>query len=170
MPLLAIQLLWVNLVTDGLQDIALSYEKTEKSIMKRPPRNPKDPLLDKTLKSEIIFSGIFIGLAVFALWVVLLDVFHVEESLARGYTMAFMVFLQNMHATLDRVLRSFCLPNVIDIQSVDDCQRFNFNSVTDHRHGSGLLQSFLKDKFYPATSCRNCLRTIAICHCSSRSI
>ena len=98
MPLLAIQLLWVNLVTDGLQDIALSYEKTEKSIMKRPPRNPKDPLLDKTLKSEIIFSGIFIGLAVFALWVVLLDVFRVEESLARGYTMAFMVFLQNMHA------------------------------------------------------------------------
>ncbi len=152
------------------QDIALSYEKTEKSIMKRPPRNPKDPLLDKTLKSEIIFSGIFIGLAVFALWVVLLDVFHVEESLARGYTMAFMVFLQNMHAlncrSEDRsVFQMSLTSNPLMIASV-----FNFNSVTNHRHGSGLLQSFLKDKFYPATSCRNCLRTIAICHCSSRSI
>ena len=34
MPLVAIQLLWINVVTDGIQDIALSFEKAEKNIMK----------------------------------------------------------------------------------------------------------------------------------------
>ena len=49
MPLVAIQLLWLNVVTDGIQDIALSFEIAEDNIMKEKPRNPKESLFDKVL-------------------------------------------------------------------------------------------------------------------------
>ena len=96
-PLLAVQLLWLNLVTDGLQDIALSFEKAEKDIMKEKPRDPKQPLFDKLLSQEIIISGLFIGLIVYTTWIFLLKYVHMSETLARGYVMAMMVFMQNIH-------------------------------------------------------------------------
>ena len=68
MPLVAIQLLWLNVVTDGIQDFALSFEKAEAGIMKENPRDPKEPLFDKNLFQEIIFSGFIIGIIVFLLW------------------------------------------------------------------------------------------------------
>lgn len=97
MPLVAIQLLWINVVTDGIQDFALSFEKAEKNIMKEPPRNPKEPLFDKTLFTSILFSGIITGLLVFAVWYYLIKIVGMEVSMARGYTMALMVFIQNIH-------------------------------------------------------------------------
>ena len=98
MPLLAIQLLWLNVVTDGIQDIALSFEKAEKDIMKEPPRSPKESLFDKTLIHEIILSGTSIGVLVFLLWMYLLKGRGMDASLARGYVMAFMIIIQNIHA------------------------------------------------------------------------
>jgi magnesium-transporting ATPase (P-type) len=97
MPLVAIQLLWINVVTDGIQDFALSFEKAEKDIMKEPPRNPKEPLFDKTLFGSILFSGISTGLLVFSVWYYLIKEIGMEVSMARGYTMALMVFIQNIH-------------------------------------------------------------------------
>jgi len=97
MPLVAIQLLWINVVTDGIQDFALSFEKAEKNIMKEPPRDPKEPLFDKELFQEILFSGISTGLLVFIVWYYLIKVIGMEVSMARGYTMALMVFIQNIH-------------------------------------------------------------------------
>lgn len=97
MPLVAIQLLWLNIVTDGLQDFALSFEKGEKNIMKEPPRDPKESLFDKTLFSEIAFSGITIGLIVFVCWFYLIKKLDVDITIARGYIMALMVFIQNIH-------------------------------------------------------------------------
>ena len=96
-PLLAVQLLWLNLVTDGLQDLALSFEKGEANVMKQKPRDPKESLFDKLLIQEIAVSGLFIGLVVFAVWCVLLNVLNFEVSTARGYVMALMVFMQNIH-------------------------------------------------------------------------
>ncbi len=97
MPLVAIQLLWLNVVTDGIQDFALSFEKAEKNIMNEKPRNPKEPLFDKNLLQEIIVSGLTIGLVVFAVWYYLIDVAHMDVAQARGYIMALMVFIQNIH-------------------------------------------------------------------------
>lgn len=98
MPLVAIQLLWLNVVTDGIQDFALSFEKAEKDIMKEKPRNPKDSLFDKVLIEEIVISGISIGLIVFSLWFYLLKVVNMEVFNARGYVMALMIIIQNIHA------------------------------------------------------------------------
>ena len=97
MPLVAIQLLWLNIVTDGLQDFALSFEKGEDNIMKEKPRDPKKSLFDKTLFSEIVFSGLTIGLIVFIIWYYLIRKLNIDVNIARGYIMALMVFIQNIH-------------------------------------------------------------------------
>jgi magnesium-transporting ATPase (P-type) len=97
MPLLAIQLLWLNVVTDGIQDIALSFEKKEEDIMKDSPRDPKESLFDKTLIEEIIVAGFSIGLLVFIFWYFLIKEWNVSLPLARSYVMAFMIILQNIH-------------------------------------------------------------------------
>lgn len=96
MPLVAIQLLWLNLVTDGLQDFALSFEKAERDIMKDPPRSPKETMFNKELFSEVLTSGLSIGIIVFIVWVYLLKIGMIPE-VARGYIMVLMVFMQNMH-------------------------------------------------------------------------
>ena len=96
-PLVAIQLLWLNVVTDGIQDISLSFEKAEKDIMKEKPRNPKESLFDRELMLEILVSGTFIGLLIFGLFYYLVSIKEVELNMARGYIMALMVFIQNTH-------------------------------------------------------------------------
>ncbi len=97
MPLVAIQLLWLNIVTDGLQDFALSFEKSEKGIMKQKPISSKESIFNKELLYEVLLSGLFIGGIVFIVWVFLLKKVNMEISLARGYIMALMVFMQNIH-------------------------------------------------------------------------
>ncbi len=97
MPLVAVQLLWLNLVTDGLQDLALSFEREEDDIMDEKPRDPKESLFDKRLIEEIAISGLYIGFVVFITWFVLLKHFNMPVENARGYIMALMVFMQNIH-------------------------------------------------------------------------
>ena len=96
MPLVAIQLLWLNIVTDGLQDFALSFEGVEDDAMNKPPIKTNDTLFNKELFSEIFVSGLFIGVLVFLVWKYLLDS-GMEVGVARGYIMALMVFIQNIH-------------------------------------------------------------------------
>ena len=97
MPLIAVQLLWLNLVTDGLQDLALSFE-TEEDLMNDKPRNPDESVFDRLLTSEILISGIFMGVTVYLVWVFLIKKLNMNITVARGYIMALMVFMQNIHA------------------------------------------------------------------------
>ena len=97
MPLVAIQLLWLNVVTDGIQDFALSFEKAEKNIMDEKPKDPRESLFDKSLLTEILVSGGIIGIVVFMVWYYLINVVSMDVSVARGYIMALMVFIQNIH-------------------------------------------------------------------------
>ena len=97
MPLVAIQLLWINVVTDGIQDFALSFEKAEKGILQEKPRNPKESIFNRDLLQEILVSGLLIGCIVFIVWYYLLNKVNMEISMARGYIMALMVFIQNIH-------------------------------------------------------------------------
>ncbi len=97
MPLVAIQLLWLNIVTDGLQDFALSFEKTEPGTMHEKPRATTETIFNKELLTEVLVAGLTIGLIVFGVWYYLVNVANMEIHLARGYIMVLMVFLQNMH-------------------------------------------------------------------------
>ena len=96
MPLVAIQLLWLNIVTDGLQDFALSFEKAEDNIMDEKPRSTDDTLFNKELLFEVLISGITMGIIVFLVWKSLIEN-GMDVSKARGYIMALMVFMQNIH-------------------------------------------------------------------------
>ena len=97
MPLVAIQLLWLNLVTDGLQDIALSFERETDTIMKEKPRSTKESLFEKELTIQLLLSGLFIGILVFVVWFILIKKIGLEVRHARGYILALMVFIQNIH-------------------------------------------------------------------------
>lgn len=68
-PLLPVQILWVNLVTDSLPALALGVESLEKNAMNRPPRDPKEGLL--TTKSYLltVFEGLFVGAIAFVAYV-----------------------------------------------------------------------------------------------------
>lgn len=61
-PLLAIQLLWINLLTDSLPAIALGLENPDKNIMKEKPRNPRKSIFSDGLWGKIIVEGTMIGL------------------------------------------------------------------------------------------------------------
>jgi Ca2+-transporting ATPase len=62
LPLLPLQILWVNLVTDGLPGLALAMEPAERSVMRRPPHPPKSPLIDRNMWRDIAWIGGLMGL------------------------------------------------------------------------------------------------------------
>ncbi len=95
-PLIAIQLLWLNIVTDGLQDIALSFEKGEDEILKEEITSPESAIFNNDLFFEVLVSGLIIGLTVYGFWVYLMSK-NINITLARTYIMTLMVFMQNIH-------------------------------------------------------------------------
>ena len=62
LPLLPIQILWINLVTDGVPAIALGYEEAEDDVMSRPPYNPREGVFARGLGRQIVVMGLFMGL------------------------------------------------------------------------------------------------------------
>ena len=64
-PLTAIQLLWLNLITDSFPALALGREKAEPGIMKMPPRSKKEPIINKSMMGHIAMQsvGLFISVA-----------------------------------------------------------------------------------------------------------
>ncbi len=64
--LIPVQILWMNLITDGMTAIALGVEPAEKGIMKRPPREVHEPILDREGIIMIAVLGTYVGLV--TLW------------------------------------------------------------------------------------------------------
>lgn len=85
-PLLAIQLLWVNLVTDSLPAIALGLEKAESNIMNRLPRNPRKSLFADGLWGKITTEGVMIGVLTLVAFSIGNNLYSIEV----GRTMAFL--------------------------------------------------------------------------------
>ena len=94
-PLLAIQLLWLNLVTDGLQDVALSFEK-DNDVLNDLPRKTNESLFSKDLIIEVLILGITISLIVFGTWIYLMKK-NVDIMYARSVIMMLMVVIQNIN-------------------------------------------------------------------------
>lgn len=96
LPLIPVQILWVNLVTDGLPAMALGIDPRERDIMNRPPRHPGESVFSRGLSRKIISRGTQIGLstvAVFAFG------YYIQNDIALARTMAFctLVFSQMFH-------------------------------------------------------------------------
>lgn len=97
LPFIAVQLLWLNLVTNGIQDIALAFEQGDRSVMQLPPRKPDESIFDKLMNTQIIVSGIVIAALAFGAWYCLIYKLGYTERHARTVVMMFMVLLQNFH-------------------------------------------------------------------------
>ncbi|MDX5478615.1 MAG: cation transporting ATPase C-terminal domain-containing protein, partial [Cyclobacteriaceae bacterium] len=98
LPLLAVQLLWLNLVTNGIQDVALAFEGGEPGAMQKPPRKPKEKIFNATMINQTVLSGLTIGIIVFTFWYWLNDLGSMGELHARNLVLLLMVFMQNLHA------------------------------------------------------------------------
>ncbi len=61
LPLVPLQILWINLVTDGLPSLALAVEPPERDVMTRPPRNPRESIFGQGLAVHIIWVGLLMG-------------------------------------------------------------------------------------------------------------
>jgi len=73
LPLLPVQLLWLNLVTNGIQDVALAFEPKEGDVLHQAPRPPKEPLFDRWMRRRSLLSALVMGVVGFALFAVLLQ-------------------------------------------------------------------------------------------------
>ncbi|MBU1042861.1 MAG: cation-translocating P-type ATPase [Candidatus Omnitrophica bacterium] len=67
LPLLPIQILWINLVTDGAPAVALGYEQAESDIMNRPPFSPNEGVFSRGIGKQILFMGTIIGVVSIAI-------------------------------------------------------------------------------------------------------
>ena len=88
LPVIAVQILWVNLIEDGLPSIALAFEPKEKDLMAQKPSGIRIPLLTREMKAIIFIIGIFTDLILLGLFFWLLGKFG-EENLNYIRTMIF---------------------------------------------------------------------------------
>lgn len=94
LPLTAVQLLWINLITNGMQDVALAFEKGEPESMQRPPRSSQESIFNRLMIEESLLSGLTMGGICFGLWYILLG-FGYSEWHARTLLFLMLVFLEN---------------------------------------------------------------------------
>lgn len=97
LPLLAVQLLWLNLVTNGIQDKALAFESGEKETMLKRPRKPSEGIFNRIMSEQLILSGLVIGFIAFGFWLYLQNYTDIEENSARNMVLLLMVCMQNIH-------------------------------------------------------------------------
>lgn len=104
--LLPVQILWMNLVTDGMTAVALGVEPVEKGIMHRPPRSPRDPILDRLGILMILLLGGYLGAGTLWLFHHYLDSGQ-ENALALAQTAAFtgLILLEKVNVFNFRSLR-----------------------------------------------------------------
>ena len=68
LPILPIQILWINLTTGGVLGLFLALEPKERDLMQRPPRNPRAPLLSGPMLAQIALAGLLVLIAAFGLF------------------------------------------------------------------------------------------------------
>jgi magnesium-transporting ATPase (P-type) len=96
LPLLAVQLLWLNLVTNGIQDVALAFEPGEGHELQHPPRPPGESIFNRLMIERVIIAAVVIGITAFVLFQSLLAQGYSIEA-ARNITLLLMVLFENIH-------------------------------------------------------------------------
>ena len=105
MPLLAVQLLWLNLIANGLQDVALAFEPKEGDELDFPPRNPDEPIFEHHIIEHVLVVGGAMGALAFASYAWMIDS-GMQESEARSLMLMLMIMFGNIHALSSRSERT----------------------------------------------------------------
>ena len=100
-PLFPIQLLWLNLVTNGIQDVALAFEPEEGDELKRRPRPPKEAIFNRLMVERVLINAVVMGGLAFAVFAWQIGN-GVDVESARNITLLLMVLFENVHVLNSR--------------------------------------------------------------------
>ncbi len=96
LPLLPAQILWLNLVTNGVQDVALAFEPGEGDVMRRPARAPGERVFNRLMLENVAATALLMGTMGFGAFVVMLELGWSEFE-ARNGLLLLMVLFENVH-------------------------------------------------------------------------
>ncbi len=97
LPFVAAQLLWLNLVTNGIQDVALAFEAGEKGLMNLPPRHPSEGIINRKMIEQVLTGGFTMAFACLAAWWYMLRHLGMEEGDARNSLLTLLILMQFYH-------------------------------------------------------------------------
>jgi len=97
LPLIAIQFLWLNFITNGIESNMMSFEKSVSDVMREKQKSTKEQIFNKTFIKEILISSIYMGLLAFGLYCLLYFQFKLDMTVIRTYLLTFMVFIEDIH-------------------------------------------------------------------------
>ncbi|MGE3848604.1 MAG: cation-translocating P-type ATPase [Gammaproteobacteria bacterium] len=95
LPLLPAQILWLNLITNGIQDVALACEPGEGDELRRPPRPPREPVFDRAMIERVLLCAAVMAGLVYARFAALLADGVALET-ARNHALMLMVLCENL--------------------------------------------------------------------------
>jgi len=114
LPLVAVQILWINLVTDTIFAIPLGLEPGEKDVMQRPPRGARQPILERHVIIRVVVVGLAMAAATLAIFMTALQ----RESLEYAQTLAFVTLVVaqwvnalNVRSEFTSVFKRMLVPN-----------------------------------------------------------
>ncbi|MBI4019859.1 MAG: cation-translocating P-type ATPase [Candidatus Aenigmarchaeota archaeon] len=128
LPLVAVQLLWVNLVTDGLPALALGVEPPEKNIMKRPPRDPDERIMSRDMVVAIVMIASMMAIGV--LWI------FYSTLVEHGWTPGTPIFLSGLNKSPDELIFAYKYALTMAFTGVVMFEMFN---VFNHKNLKGTL-------------------------------
>ena len=89
LPLAALQILWLNMITDVFPALALALEPSDPDVMRRPPRDPAEPLLSRAYVVLIAWQGVLLAVVTLAAFAAALGWYGRTEGLPHAVTLAF---------------------------------------------------------------------------------
>jgi len=98
LPLLPVQILWINLITDGLPALALGVDPPDPGLMERPPRAKEEDILSPSKQGQVLWQGLLLTAGALSSFVV--SYLWLKTSLDMARTIAFstLVFIQLLHS------------------------------------------------------------------------
>jgi magnesium-transporting ATPase (P-type) len=104
LPLLPVQILWLNLVTSGIQDKPLALEPAEEDVLRRPPRPPREAVFNQFMIERTAVVAVVMALLGFAAFVWMLGAQDVDggwseerQATARNALLLFLVLMKTFH-------------------------------------------------------------------------
>jgi magnesium-transporting ATPase (P-type) len=99
LPLLPVQLLWLNLVTNGIQDVALAFEPNEGDVLQRQPRPPRERIFNQLMIERTVIAALVMGVVGFLTfrWFLLDGADDGQVASARNALLLLMVLFENIH-------------------------------------------------------------------------
>lgn len=97
LPLFPVQLLWLNLVTNGIQDVALAFEPGETGVLQRSPRPPQERVFNRLMLERTIIAAVVIALVGFGTFCYMIEICSWSEGKARNSLLLLMVLFEIIH-------------------------------------------------------------------------